>query len=54
MHNNPLVYDYIDVKKVQRLDGNHQIVVYHKEKDKSVTRRVVDGPAVFMPTADEW
>ncbi|WAR13617.1 hypothetical protein MAR_027797, partial [Mya arenaria] len=36
------------------LDSNHMIVVYKRLKDGDVQRRIIQGPTVFMPEAEEW
>lgn len=51
---NPLEYRSISVEKATRIDSNHVIVVYRKKEDQSVERRVVQGPAIFVPEAEEW
>ncbi|XP_064650600.1 uncharacterized protein LOC135502048 [Lineus longissimus] len=50
---NTLEYDEIRVEPSIKLDANHMIVVYKKMKE-SVARRVVQGPTVFIPAAEEW
>ncbi|XP_074652545.1 uncharacterized protein LOC141906945 [Tubulanus polymorphus] len=53
LYENPLAYDYIIVQDATKIDANHLIVVYKKVKD-NVERRIVQGPTVFIPTAEEW
>ncbi len=54
MFENPLEYQTINVLPATKIDANHQLVVYKKQKDNSVERRIVEGPTVFMPEAEEW
>ncbi len=54
MFENPLEYQTIHVLPATKIDANHQLVVYKKQKDNSVERRIVEGPTVFMPEAEEW
>ena len=49
-----LEYQSIDVKPATRIDANHVLVVYKKMKDNHVERKIVEGPTVFMPEAEEW
>ena len=51
---NPLQHKTIGVESAVRVDSNHMLVVYRRLADSSVERRIIDGPAVFLPTADEW
>ncbi len=54
MFNNPLEYQSIEVLPATKIDANHVLVVYRKLKDNHVERRIVKGPTVFMPEAEEW
>ena len=54
MFENPLEYQSIDVKPATKIDANHVLVVYKKMKDNHVERKIVEGPTVFMPEAEEW
>jgi len=49
----PVEHERIAVAPATHLDAHEAIVVYRQEKDR-VSRRIVRGPDVFMPTADEW
>ncbi|XP_069115144.1 uncharacterized protein [Argopecten irradians] len=51
---NPLVYDSIEIKDATKIDANHLIVVYKRLKDNDVQRRIIQGPTVFVPEAEEW
>lgn len=52
--NNPLLYESVTVKESTKIDANHLIVVYKRLKESDVQRRVVQGPTVFVPEAEEW
>ncbi|XP_048752374.2 uncharacterized protein LOC125663964 [Ostrea edulis] len=52
--NNPLLYDSVTVKESTKIDANHLIVVYKRLKESDVQRRIVQGPTVFVPEAEEW
>ena len=54
MFGNPLEVDCIHVKDSIKIDSNHMIIVYKKRQDNVVERRIVQGPAVFMPQPEEW
>ena len=54
MFDNPLEYQSIHVKPATKIDSNHVLVVYKKMKDNHVERKIVKGPTVFMPEAEEW
>jgi hypothetical protein len=43
----------IEVKQALPLDSHEAIVVYRRDNGQ-VSRRVVRGPALFMPTENEW
>ncbi|XP_013415569.1 uncharacterized protein LOC106177368 [Lingula anatina] len=51
---NPLEHESIYVRDGTQIDANHVVVVYKKRSDQVVERRVIDGPTVFMPEAEEW
>ncbi|XP_067946917.1 uncharacterized protein [Watersipora subatra] len=50
---NPLELAALEVKDAIRIASNHVIVVYRKNENE-VIRRIVEGPTVFIPTANEW
>lgn len=54
LFHNPLLYDRVQMKEAIKLDANHVIIVYKRRADSSVERRLVEGPAVFVPEALEW
>ena len=49
----PIVYLEIKVHEATKIDANEAVVVYRKV-DEAVTRRIVRGPALFVPTPQEW
>ena len=51
---NPMVHDQINVVDALKLDANHMVVVYNRMKDGTVQRRIIQGPTVFVPEAEEW
>ncbi|KAL5020118.1 hypothetical protein ScPMuIL_003010 [Solemya velum] len=51
---NPLMYDRVHVQEAIKIDANHMIVVYRSLKKGEVQRRIIQGPAVFVPEAEEW
>lgn len=51
---NPLQLESIKVASAKKIDANHMIVVYKRLKDSDVQRRVIQGPTVFVPEAEEW
>lgn len=50
---NPLELTSLEVKEAIRIDSHYVIVVY-KNQGGDVIRRIVEGPTVFIPAADEW
>ncbi|XP_060083490.1 uncharacterized protein LOC132562749 [Ylistrum balloti] len=51
---NTMMYDSIEIKDATKIDANHLIVVYKRLKDNDVQRRIIQGPTVFVPEAEEW
>ncbi|XP_033112088.1 uncharacterized protein LOC117112964 [Anneissia japonica] len=51
---NPYLHESIKVEPAIILDGTQLLVVYKKSHDNVVTRRLVNGPQVFIPEAEEW
>jgi hypothetical protein len=49
----PVEHEEVRVLPAIHLDANEAVVVYRQEPEK-VSRRVVRGPDVFMPAANEW
>ena len=50
---NPVQHHSITVCKAIELDGNQAIVVYENQ-DGKVSRQVVRGPGLFVPTENQW
>lgn len=49
-----MLHENINVMDALKLDANHMIVVYRRLKDSTVQRRIIQGPTVFVPEAEEW
>ncbi len=50
----PVVHESIEVQPLVPLDANEALVVYRGGDGDTVTRRVLRGPAQYMPEPDEW
>eukprot|EP00218_Dolichomastix_sp_CCMP3274_P007249 CAMPEP_0170143016 /NCGR_PEP_ID=MMETSP0033_2-20121228/9378_1 /TAXON_ID=195969 /ORGANISM="Dolichomastix tenuilepis, Strain CCMP3274" /LENGTH=451 /DNA_ID=CAMNT_0010379435 /DNA_START=58 /DNA_END=1413 /DNA_ORIENTATION=+ len=57
----PIVHERIELRECEQLTANDLLIVYASQQQEKggeataiVKRRTVCGPAVFMPTADEW
>lgn len=50
---NPLEHLQIKTHKAIDMDSNEALVVYQRTKER-VIRRIVQGPCLFVPMADEW
>jgi len=50
---NPLEHTAITIQNAIKIDANEALVVYRRT-EKGVQRRVVRGPELFVPMADEW
>ncbi|XP_065827479.1 uncharacterized protein [Oscarella lobularis] len=53
MYLNPLEHDSIVTRDAMRLTADEMLVVYKQEDDK-IERRLLYGPAMFVPSAHEW
>ncbi|BFZ13802.1 hypothetical protein BsWGS_16841 [Bradybaena similaris] len=51
---NPLESSSCSVESAQCIDGNHLLVVYKRLKGGETERRIIQGPAVFVPDAEDW
>ena len=51
---NPMLHENIQTLDALKLDANHMVVVYKRMKDTTVQRRIIQGPTVFVPEAEEW
>ena len=50
----PTELESIEVRPLVPLDANEAVVVYHRGEGDEVARRVLRGPAHYMPEPDEW
>lgn len=50
---NPLDHESITTLNAEKLNGNEMLVVYKQERD-FIERRLVPGPAIFVPESNEW
>ncbi|MEN6373127.1 MAG: hypothetical protein ABFD64_14070 [Armatimonadota bacterium] len=50
---NPVLHESISVQKAFAIDANEAVVVYRQDDDH-VDRRVVRGPDMYVPAANEW
>ncbi len=51
---NPTEHESISLRQLEEIDANEAALVYSRLPDEIVTRRVVQGPAQYMPEANEW
>ena len=51
---NPMLHENIQTLDALKLDANHMVVVYKRVKDGAVQRKIIQGPTVFVPEAEEW
>lgn len=49
----PVLHQSITVEKALSINAHEAIVVYRRDGEE-VMRRIVRGPALFVPTANEW
>lgn len=49
----PVRHQQVEVKQATAIDAHEALIVYRQE-EQNVTRRVVRGPAMFVPMANEW
>lgn len=49
----PVIHQDIKIEVATKIDANEALVVYQKN-NVNVTRRIVRGPALFVPTPQEW
>lgn len=50
----PVEHESIAVEPAVELDANEALVVYRRGDDGAISRRVVRGPELFVPAANEW
>ena len=52
---NPVVHQRVECREGIALDASSAVVVYKQiSESREVEQRVVYGPTLFIPTADEW
>ncbi|ESP00219.1 hypothetical protein LOTGIDRAFT_238660 [Lottia gigantea] len=51
---NPQVYERVYKQKATKVDSNHIVIVYKRQKEGGVDRRIIQGPCLFVPQAEEW
>jgi hypothetical protein len=51
---NPVEHVSITVEPAVPIDAHEALVVYQRQDDELVTRRVLTGPAQYVPQANEW
>lgn len=51
---NPTEHESISPRQLEEVDANEAVLVYSRLADETVSRRVVKGPAQYMPEANEW
>jgi len=49
----PILHESVKVKQALSINAHEAVVVYRRAGEE-VSRRVVRGPALFVPTEDEW
>ncbi|WP_309399661.1 hypothetical protein [Cerasicoccus maritimus] len=50
----PIVHETIEVREAIEIDGGEALVTYNEADDGGVIRRIVRGPALHFPQANEW
>ncbi len=50
----PVEHESIDIRPLVPLDANEAVVVYRRGESDEVARRILRGPAQYMPEPDEW
>lgn len=50
----PVLHEKIGVLELTPLDANEAVVVYSRGEQGIVSRRVLRGPALYMPEPNEW
>ncbi len=51
---NPVEHESITVEPAVPIDAHEVLVVYQRQEDDLVTRRVLTGPAQYVPQENEW
>ena len=50
----PRIHAKVEKSESLQISSKEAVVVYYKIEDNSVQRRIVNGPALFIPTPGEW
>ncbi len=50
----PLEHDSVSIRPAETIDAHDAIIIYTRQPDKTVTRRVLYGPAQCVPEANQW
>ena len=50
----PIRHESVEVRPLVPLDANEALVIYRRGEGDEVTRRVLRGPAHYMPEPEEW
>jgi hypothetical protein len=51
---NPVEHESITVEPAVPIDAHEALVVYQRQANETVTRRVLRGPAQYVPQENEW
>jgi hypothetical protein len=51
---NPVEHESITTEEATPVDAHQALVIYRRDADEHVTRRVLYGPALYVPEANEW
>jgi hypothetical protein len=51
---NPVEHQSITTEEATPVDAHQALVIYRRDADEQVTRRVLYGPALYVPEANEW
>jgi hypothetical protein len=51
---NPVEHESITIEDALPINAHEALVVYERQDDASVDRRVIRGPAQYVPQEDEW
>ena len=51
---NPVEHQSITVEEAIPIDAHEALIVYQRQKNEVVARRILKGPAQYVPQADDW
>jgi hypothetical protein len=51
---NPVEHQAITVEEAIPIDAHEALVVYQRQQNEVVARRILKGPSQYVPQADEW